>query len=369
MCFDQTQQSFFLTVQIQYTTMKYLHILTTAIFIISMSACRKETIRTDETNVNQPPVESNTIVMSGLVREGLKPLSNVQVEVYQGEKLAGVVTTDASGVFNTAGYSIKEGDMVTFYAKKADHISTAKRITASKTQSSGVKITMSLSSKATFPTKELENPGDNDLIVVSGYVTNPDNLPAIADINILYDVKGLNGDITAEGAFVETDETGYFETLMPKDSVLYFLALQSNITPNAYYCQGGFINAEDFLWVGFYPVDLIGPFSTNTQLPTLTNAYIPQTVAVVTGTILDCNGSPVSDGYVKLEYQHGLLGLGTDLELNPDGTFVYSIDLCNSTLQSLKVQAFDRATNKNSSLQTFMNVTTSIDLGNVTACN
>ncbi|MCY7330271.1 MAG: carboxypeptidase-like regulatory domain-containing protein [Saprospiraceae bacterium] len=158
--------------------MKRICFLGSLLLVLLTIACRKETITTDEKVIIQPPTGITATELSGVVRSSTGPLANAQVEVYQGETLVGTVSTDAQGKFSTAGLSLQLGATVTLYAKKADYVSTAKRLKATQPKVKDLKINVLLLSEALFPIKGYLNPADDDLIVVSGYVTDPTGAPA-----------------------------------------------------------------------------------------------------------------------------------------------------------------------------------------------
>ena len=354
--------------------MKHTHFLYLLLLALSLATgCRKESIEIEEHTVVQPPDEVTTTALSGVIRNEFGPLPNTAVDVYQGETLAGTVYTDAQGAFSTAGIALPIGATITLYAQKETYISAAKRVVASQPTIEGLKMRMSKATNTQFPVTLLANPGDTDLVMVSGYVTDATGMP-VSDISValLWNIRSDGvSTFEADGGAMETDENGYYETLVPKDSVLYFNALQSNFTQFTSNCEGGFLNAADIWYFNFYPFDIVGPFTTDTQLPALTNAYRPQNVAVVSGKVLDCNGNPVSNGFVRLIFPtSGPVFISTNIELHPDGTFSHALDLCSGSIPELRVQGTDRNTNKSTDLQIFTNVVAgNYPVGDLTACN
>ncbi len=348
--------------------MKRIHFLAPLLLVLLILACRKETITTDEKVITQPPTGVTDTELSGVVRTGTGPLTNAQVEVYQGETLVGTVTTDAQGKFSTAGLSLQLGATITLYARKANYVSTAKRLQATQPKVKDLKINVMPVSEARFPIRDYLNPADDALIVVSGYVTDPTSAPAYAAVALLYNIRAIDGGFEADGASMLTDENGYYEALLPKDSVLYLNVLQPNFTQQFAHCQGGWLNAAETTLFSIFPADVVGPFTTDTQLPTLANAYRPQNVALISGTVVDCGDAPVSNGYVTLSVQSNSNGLSFDREIAADGTFGYSYELCTGAIDTLRVQAFDRTTGKSSLPLIYTNVAASVSLGNVSAC-
>jgi hypothetical protein len=97
--------------------------------------------------------------------------------------------------------------------------------------------------------------------------------------NILVRITVVNGSISGYG---NTDSTGVFYGLVPKDEALLLEII--DLCGNVVYQEN------------------IGPFSANVTLDPiiLTAGSFSNTNALVSGTLVDCDGAPVTDGYVKV---------------------------------------------------------------------
>jgi hypothetical protein len=105
----------------------------------------------------------------------------------------------------------------------------------------------------------------------------------------------------------------------------------------------------------------IGPFSSNTDIGVVT---IPAAqTSVISGTLLDCNNNPVTDGYVTLNYNNIEL-----LYTVTNGSFEFNTTTCvsltNFTLEGVDFNGFQSSDVMN---YTFTPPTTNI--GNLLTCN
>jgi hypothetical protein len=277
--------------------MKNFFIFAILVFI-SLSSCRKESlIPIDETETEDPKEIEGTF-FKGIVKDANGVVAGTKVEVYQHEKLVGSVTTDGTGAFNTLNIPLDKDAHVTFAVKQNNEV-TAKRIRENFGKSDIGIIT--LEENQLFNTKKqyLQNPGSNDLIVVSGYITDPMGNPAIADVVLLYDIiETAPFTYEAQGEGLSTDENGYYELLMPKDQEFYYYVQQSGCNPKVLTAD------EERIFDGFFPVQVVGPFSSDSVLPLLNNAN-PQTenaeklsVSFIVAAAT-CNGALVENGVVE----------------------------------------------------------------------
>lgn len=137
------------------------------------------------------------------------------------------------------------------------------------------------------------------LVLLSGSVFFQDLNDPIE--NILVRITVVNGSITGYGY---TDSTGVFSGLVPKDEALLLEVV--DLCNNAVYSAN------------------IGPFSANVTLDPiiLTAGSFSNTNVQVSGTLVDCDGAPVTNGYVKVvTSSNGQYILFADSEGNFEGMF------------------------------------------------
>ena len=104
----------------------------------------------------------------------------------------------------------------------------------------------------------------------------------------------------------------------------------------------------------------IGPFSSNTTLPPIILSNSISNAITVTGTLEDCTGDPVSNGYVQIG--------NTVVFSDANGVFTYNTFNCSGN-SSVQVHAFDLDNLKESPVQTFnLPPSGNFDIGTLTVC-
>lgn len=269
------------------------------VVLFLFSSCRKESLIPIDEIDTEDPTEIEGAFFKGTVADETGNQPNILVDIYQHERKAGTVTTDQNGAFNTFGIPLDTIGHVTFAVKQSDNRIKAKRV---RPESRKTEIgTIFLDKENVIQTTQdyLENPGSNDLVVVSGYIKDPSGNPAQADVALLYDVSEPSpGEYYAEGEVTVSDENGYYEMLVPRDQEFYYFVQQTGCTPKL------LSKDEVRIFDGFFPVEVIGPFSSDTELPALNNA-IPNADNAVEQNIsfyliaTTCNGTSVENGAVE----------------------------------------------------------------------
>jgi hypothetical protein len=108
----------------------------------------------------------------------------------------------------------------------------------------------------------------------------------------------------------------------------------------------------------------IGPFSADTTLPNLviSNASIQSTL--VQGTILKCDGTNVTNGYVLMRYgNQSLMGIVNN------GTFSLTMLVCSTTNTAFSLEGFDYDNLQTTNPINFTFTSPITNVGNITACN
>ncbi|MFV0565546.1 MAG: carboxypeptidase-like regulatory domain-containing protein [Flavobacteriaceae bacterium] len=111
----------------------------------------------------------------------------------------------------------------------------------------------------------------------------------------------------------------------------------------------------------------IGPFTNNTDFGNLEVATIASNTIEVKGVFNQCNGNPVENGYVKIEYD----GFNYYASLNANGRFSTTMIKCSTSSNYFTAQGFDYGNTQttgeiNYSLSTASATT---NLGTLSACN
>lgn len=146
-----------------------------------------------------------------------------------------------------------------------------------------------------------------------------------------------------------TNANGWFGGAVPKDIAMKLEILLPD------QCGGQVIYTQD-----------IGPFSNDVTLPPIIITNLPPQAPelLVSGTLVDCNGQSVANGYAKVQIGDNIYTAFSD----QDGTFeVNAINCDNSAAGS--ATGYDLTNLLESAVQNFDINTSTIDLGNIQACS
>ena len=110
----------------------------------------------------------------------------------------------------------------------------------------------------------------------------------------------------------------------------------------------------------------IGPFTQNTTLPAITISNTANSVITVTGTLLNCNGNPVTNGFAIIYYGWNTSYAQTDA----NGVFSTNFTTCFSTIPpAIQIIGIDNAALQQSSITSVPAVVPVTSAGNITACS
>ena len=175
-----------------------------------------------------------------------------------------------------------------------------------------------------------------DVVFLEGKV-NAGIASPIVDVRITILSSGSTGTVTS------TDK-GDFSGYVPKDELLLLEILDG--------C-GNVVYSEE-----------IGPFSVDTQLPTITIDLSGLELINISGFVVNCDGLPISNGYVIVQ------GISTSISaiflVNNDGSFTGSILNCGD-VEELSVIAIDYTEETQSTSITVL-VQENINMGTINAC-
>ena len=104
----------------------------------------------------------------------------------------------------------------------------------------------------------------------------------------------------------------------------------------------------------------VGPFNSDVTLPPIILSTSTSNAVTVTGSLVDCAGDPVGNGYVKIN--------NSVVFADENGVFTQNTYNCTGTA-SVQVQAFDLDNLKESPLQTYnLPASGTIDVGTLSVC-
>ena len=141
-----------------------------------------------------------------------------------------------------------------------------------------------------------------------------------------------------------TDSSGHVGGLVPKNEVLTLEVLNTCNQP--IYTQN------------------VGPFSTNTNLGTITVTLSPLNTLHITGSAVNCNNQPVTNGNVLVYFEGHLYNRPIN-----NGNFSVTITRCSNSAGSIEVVAVDNVANQQSSSPWTGSASTgTVNTGTISAC-
>jgi hypothetical protein len=144
-----------------------------------------------------------------------------------------------------------------------------------------------------------------------------------------------------------TNNAGFVSGAVPKNEALILEVIAQGACGTVLYTQN------------------IGPFTANTSLGNI-NVTIPvaQTITF-TGTLVNCTGAAVNNGYVSIG---GSGGFGGFAQTNATGNFTFSLPNCAGTSVSYNYQGTDNTTSQSGALLTGSATSGTVNLGSIAAC-
>jgi hypothetical protein len=141
-----------------------------------------------------------------------------------------------------------------------------------------------------------------------------------------------------------TDSSGHVGGQVPKNEALTLEVL--NTCNQAIYAQN------------------VGPFSTNTNLGTITVTLSPVNTLQITGSVANCNNQPVTNGNVLVYFE----GQYYNRPIN-NGNFSVTITRCSNSTAAVEIVAVDNVANQQSSSPWTGSASTgTISTGTISAC-
>jgi hypothetical protein len=107
----------------------------------------------------------------------------------------------------------------------------------------------------------------------------------------------------------------------------------------------------------------IGPFTSNTDMGAITINTTARTSLTITGTVVNCTGNPVTNGQVNV-----LLNNINYRTLVNNGNFSITVDRCDNTAITAKLQAFDYGASQEGKETSLSVGTGTVNAGQLSAC-
>lgn len=257
------------------------------IFCILLVGCQKEEVIDEVITEEEDPVVIDYPYFSGFISDDNgTAVSNATIEVYQNGDLLGTTTSKEDGSYSTHQIPIKASDKnVHLFTKKEGLASKLKILPAVQKEEN---IKMYSTSNTFIVPQEIENPGDTTLVKVSGNILTVSGQPtAGAFVLGMYDFVPSGDDFYGKGSHTFTDEEGYFEYYIPKETETYFYASET-------LCGLTILSINEFEYK-YFPWDIIEPMQMDTVLALNNARDLDINDITVSGKILSCEGLPLAN--------------------------------------------------------------------------
>ncbi len=165
---------------------------------------------------------------------------------------------------------------------------------------------------------------------------NPAGIPLV---NTLVKLTRPGGS----SAYGYTDSLGQVSGMVPSNETLLMEVLSYCMSP--VYSQN------------------IGPFSSNTNLGVVTVTSPTSTTVLVQGTVVDCSGLPITNGYVIIFFDYSRY-----VSTNSSGQFSLVLFTCGTSSTTIDITAVDNTAQQQGTVAGIPIVSPVTNTGNVMAC-
>ncbi|PZR29393.1 MAG: hypothetical protein DI535_03380 [Citrobacter freundii] len=108
----------------------------------------------------------------------------------------------------------------------------------------------------------------------------------------------------------------------------------------------------------------IGPFTASTDLGKITVTSVTNSIVMVTGKLVNCNGAAVTNGSALISFQNTSAYVSTD----QNGVFSYVYVKCDDNPQTISVLGIDNETVQQGSSNNFSVTSSTLNTGTLNAC-
>lgn len=325
--------------------MKNFALSLTTILLILNTSCLKDEIYSESVIENSPPIKKNPIEVSGIVKnQDGKTVSSASVKFFQNGKLVGETLTDINGAYNADKIPLNPDLEITIEYKKQDFDFKYRRINPDVNKALSLNVILGKyesNNEIQISSKELLNPTDTNLIRIFGHVKLMNGTP-IKGVKCLavwaYTKYSSNIWAIDESSTDFSDESGYFEILVPKNKTLHlsmkYLRYPKNIFAQCPVQFQILNNPSNDLPSGS-SFNNIGELSSDHQVITRNDVEFETIFTTLRGRALRCDGSPVRKGILMggitiFNTFPVAFNVDSNYVFGPNGEFEIYIETCEN---------------------------------------
>ena len=325
--------------------MKYTNSFILLLLLLTLGSCHKDSIYSEMDEEVSPPILVEATYIVGEVKNtNGQAIAGAHISVYQNEKKIGELFSDQNGKYSTANLPIDPSYEVTLEFQKEAYDTKYRRIVAMPKDKVEINATMGIKQApdgSEYKSEVLLNPSDTNYVKLWGYAKLQDGTPikgVYCTVVWKYTIIGDKYFWFQGSARDYSDENGYFELLVPKDSTMHFRTSYTRYPKNILaQCPVQFQNL-DHPSAGLPPTygfNDLGKLYADTEV-VLRNDIVFETIGTrVIGIASRCDGSPVQHGIINGYLMHmGLFPVAINFDSNyvfgPNGEFELLLETCNN---------------------------------------
>lgn len=303
--------------------------------LMLFSSCQKdEDFTITETQIPDSE-EITSVKVNGLVSdEHENVLAEAYVQLFNNAgQLIGQTVTDQEGKFNFEDIDAPNSKLL-IYAEKSDYNSGVKKLDPAPQNTENIHL--KLASTDLYPQIAAVNPSSSDLISLDGQVVDTTGTPVEAFVLAFIDGELFN--------IALTDPNGYYQLIVASEEII-------NI--EVYQICGSSIASFD-----------VGPFNDDQLLDDIITAELSS--YSITGTLIDCNGNPVTNGYALINWSPSIT---SSVPVNDAGEFGLEISDCYAINNQIIITGFDLTADNTSNQVSIGFNNTDVAAGSINECN
>jgi hypothetical protein len=286
--------------------MKHLIFVILSALVFFTSCQKDEDVTTIDTQIPNAG-EITTINASGFVSdENGNALAQTTVQLFNSAgELLGETTTDQTGKFAISELERPNSPLL-IYAEKTNFNPSARKVAPAPGNLEGLQL--QLASTDLYPQMSAFSPTSPDPIALNGQVQDASG--GGVEAFVLAFINGELYNITL------TDTDGAYQLIVPSEEV---------ISIEVYQNCGALITRFE-----------AGPFTEDEQLDEVTADAL--SYYQVSGSLLDCSGNPVTDGYALINWS---ASISSAVPVNEMGEFSLEISDCYTINEEILITAYD----------------------------
>jgi len=285
--------------------------------ICAISCNKEEIVVDDPIIVVDPPSEIDYPVVTGRTLDEDGSLSEVNISVLQAGELKGTTMSDQNGDFNTALIETDPDLDLLLILEKENYSTSYRKRSSTEIKDQQLAVQLIELDEIYGGSSQIDYDSSEDFISLSGFIKDLDDNPSRAYIAVEYEMGS-----TFYSASTRTDDLGYYELLLPKETELKVSIFSDTI------CFQYLTAQEVTIFLGLQ-AEVMGGFTDDVELDDYINPYTTALSFSISGDILQCDGTEVAASSFTVEINDNQDNHYFEItDNNTGGAFSFSEDRC-----------------------------------------